>query len=165
MNENALISTTIPPKCARWFYCSVSLSRWYMNLGAYCIETPDMAYLPSWWRHQMETFSAQLALCAGNSSVPVNSPHKGQWRGALMFFSICVWINGWVNNRKAGDLRRHRGHYGVNVMYQVPCVPNISPNVLFERRYIRCGSICIYTDVYPRQPIWKNRVIHKKYKF
>ena len=25
---------------------------------------------------------------------PVNSPHKGQWRGALMFSLICVWING-----------------------------------------------------------------------
>ena len=24
---------------------------------------------------------------------------------------ICVWINGWVNNREAGDLRRYRGHY------------------------------------------------------
>ena len=24
---------------------------------------------------------------------PVNSPHKGQWRGALMFSLICVWIN------------------------------------------------------------------------
>ena len=64
----------------------------------------------------METFSALLALCAGNSPVTVNSPHKGQWRGALMFSLICVWINGWVNNRKAGDLRRHRGHYDVNVM-------------------------------------------------
>ena len=39
----------------------------------------------SWWRHQMWTFSALLAICAGNSPVPVNSPHKGQWRGALMF--------------------------------------------------------------------------------
>ena len=29
---------------------------------------------------------------------------------------ICVWINGWVNNRDAGDLRRYRGHYDVNVM-------------------------------------------------
>ena len=48
---------------------------------------------------------------------PVNSPHKGQWRGALMFSSICVWINGWVNNREAGDLRRHRAHYDVMVMY------------------------------------------------
>ena len=66
-----------------------------------------------WWRHQMETFFALLALCAGNSPVPVNSPHKGQWRGALMFSLICVWINGWVNNREAGDLRRHRGHYAV----------------------------------------------------
>ena len=30
-------------------------------------------------------------------------PHtKGLWRGAFMFSLICVWINGWVNNRKAG---------------------------------------------------------------
>ena len=36
---------------------------------------------------------------------PVNSPHKGQWRGALIFSLICVWTNGWVNNREAGDLR------------------------------------------------------------
>ena len=32
---------------------------------------------------------------------PVNSPHKGQWRGALIFSLICVWINDWVNNREA----------------------------------------------------------------
>ena len=45
---------------------------------------------------------------------PVNSPHKGQWRGAL----ICAWINVWVNNREAGDLdlRRHHAHYYVIVM-------------------------------------------------
>ena len=47
---------------------------------------------------------------------PVNSRHKGQWRGALMFSLICAWINGWVNNREAGDLRRHRSHYDVSVM-------------------------------------------------
>ena len=70
----------------------------------------------TWWRHQMETFSALLALCARNSPVPVNSPHKGQWCGALMFSLICARINDWVNNREAGDLRRHRGHYDVNVM-------------------------------------------------
>ena len=40
---------------------------------------------------------------AGNSPVPVNSPHKGQWRGALVFSLICVWIYGSVNNREAGD--------------------------------------------------------------
>ena len=72
--------------------------------------------LSTWWRHQMETFSALLALCAGNSLVPVNSPHKGQWRGALMFSLICAWINDWVNNCETGDLRCHRGHYDVNVV-------------------------------------------------
>ena len=46
--------------------------------------------LTTWWRHQMETFSALLALCVGNSPVTVNSPHKAQWRGALMFSLICV---------------------------------------------------------------------------
>ena len=47
---------------------------------------------------------------------PVNSPHKGQWRGALMFPLICAWRNGRVNNHEAGDLRRHRAHYDVTVM-------------------------------------------------
>ena len=36
---------------------------------------------------------------------PVNSPHKGQWRGALMFPLICARINGWVNNGEAGKIR------------------------------------------------------------
>ena len=47
---------------------------------------------------------------------PAKSPHKGQWCGALMFSLICVWINVWVNNREAGDLRSYRAHYDVTVM-------------------------------------------------
>ena len=39
-------------------------------------------------------------------------PHKRQWRGALMFSLICVW----VNNHEAGDLRSYRAHYDVIVM-------------------------------------------------
>ena len=70
----------------------------------------------AWWRNQMETFSALLAICAGIHRSPVNSPRKGQRRGALMFSLICVWINSWVNNREAGDLRRCRAHYDVTVM-------------------------------------------------
>ena len=64
----------------------------------------------------METCSVLLALCVGIHRSPVNSPHKGQWREALMFSLICAWINYWVNNREAGDLRRHRAHYDVIVM-------------------------------------------------
>ena len=48
---------------------------------------------------------------------PVNSQHKGQWRRAWMFSLICAWINRWVNNGKAGELRRYRAHYGVIVMF------------------------------------------------
>ena len=50
---------------------------------------------------------------------PVNYPHKGQWRAALMFYLICVWINDWVNNREAGDLRRYRAHSDVIVMVPI----------------------------------------------
>ena len=70
----------------------------------------------AWWRHQMETFSALLAFMRGIHRSPVNSPHKDQWHGALMFSLVCVWTNGWTNPRDAGDLWRHLTHYGDNVM-------------------------------------------------
>ena len=113
--------------CLRWNY-GINEQVHPKVLGR-CNYTSLSQY--SWWRHQMEPFSALLALCAGNSPVPVNSPHKGQWgnspvpvnsphkgqwRRALIFSLICAWINDWVNNREAGDLRRHRGHYDVIVM-------------------------------------------------
>ena len=64
-----------------------------------------------------ENISALLALCAGNGLVTGEFPsHKGQWRGALMFSLICAWINRWVNNGEAGDLRRHGAHYNVAVI-------------------------------------------------
>ena len=59
-----------------------------------------------------------------NSWWPVNSPLKGQWRGALKFSLICVWINDWVNNREAGDLRRYRLHHDVIVMSPVNAYPS-----------------------------------------
>ena len=49
----------------------------------------------------METFSALLAIFTGIQRSPVNSPHKADLR-----------LND-VNNREAGDLRRHRAHYDV----------------------------------------------------
>ena len=41
--------------------------------------------------------------------------HKGQWRGAWIFSLICVWMNGWENNRETGDLRRYRANYDIIV--------------------------------------------------
>ena len=69
------------------------------------------------WKH----FPRNWPFVRGIHRSPVNSPHKGQWRGALMFILICVWINDWVNDREAGDLRRYRAHYDVIVMwYKMP---------------------------------------------
>ena len=49
---------------------------------------------------------------------PVNSPHKCQWRGALMFSLNCAWTNGWANHRDASDLRCRRVHYVRTVMVE-----------------------------------------------
>ena len=54
----------------------------------------------------------------------VNSPQKGQWRGALMFSLTYTRTSNWVHNRGAGDLRRHRAHYDVTVMSWICFVPN-----------------------------------------
>ena len=47
---------------------------------------------------------------------PVNSPHKSQWRGALMFSLVYAWTNSWANNGDANDLKRHHAYYDVTVM-------------------------------------------------
>ena len=64
----------------------------------------------------METFSALLALCGGNSPVTGNSPLKRQWRRALMFSLICAWIKGWFNSCEAGDWKPHPAHYNATLM-------------------------------------------------
>ena len=65
------------------------------------------------WKH----FPRYWPLARGIHRSPVNSPHKGQWSGDLMFSLICAWINGWVNNDEVCDLRRHGAHYDVIVMW------------------------------------------------
>ena len=67
------------------------------------------------WKH----FPHNWPFVPGIHRSPVNSLHKGQWRGAVMFSLICVWRNSWENSRKAGDLRRYRAHYDVSVMSAV----------------------------------------------
>ena len=64
------------------------------------------------WKH----FPRYWPFVWGIHRSSVNSLHKGQWRGALMFSLTCPWTNGWGNNREAGDLRRNRAHYDVIVM-------------------------------------------------
>ena len=65
------------------------------------------------WEH----FPRYWPFVRGIHRSPVISLHKGRWRGALMFSLICAWMDGWVNNREAGDLRCNRAHYDVTVMF------------------------------------------------
>ena len=79
-----------------------------------CVPTRNIGII--WRRHQMETFSELLDLCAGNWLVTGEFPSQRPVTRSFDVFFICAWINDWVNNRDTGDLRRHRAHYYVNVM-------------------------------------------------
>ena len=93
------------------------------------------------WKH----FPRYWPFVRGIHRSPVNSPHKCQWRRALMYSLICAWINGWVNNREAGDLRRHRARYDVTVMVCVIpgmyCVRDPWKLILTKMRHTRGGDI------------------------
>ena len=67
------------------------------------------------WKH----FPRNWPIVRGIHRSPVNSHHKGQWRGTLMFSLISVRINVWVNNGEAGDLRHNRAHCDVIVMKRI----------------------------------------------
>ena len=95
-----------------------------LGMDSLVLELPCMltamehhAYKP--WFHddviKWKRFPRYWPFVRGIHRSPVNSPHKGQWRGTL-FSLICAWINNWVNNREPGDLRRHCAHYDVRVM-------------------------------------------------
>ena len=111
---------------------------------------------------------------------PVNSPHKGQCRGALMLSFICVWINGWVNNRGAGDSRRYRSHYDVTVMRRGHYLLSIVPysmglpntnhrslkNIIYtppshrqvgNDNYSLCAVYVQYIHLGPLLPTWFNQ--------
>ena len=78
------------------------------------------------WKH----FPRYWPFVRGIHRLPVNSQHKGQWRGDLMLTLICAWINCWANNGEAGDLRRYRAHYDVIVMHMTGCLDSSALGVL-----------------------------------
>ena len=98
-----------------------------------------------WWRHQMKTFSALLAMCAGIHRSPVSFSHKGQRCGALMFSLICAWINHCVNNGETGDLRRYRAHYDVIVMH----FTSYWPGVIIPHAQRSCWGVYWFHSVRP----------------
>ena len=92
---------------------------------------------------------------------PVNSPHKGDWRGAVMFSLICVWINGWVNNREAGGLRRYRAHYDVIVMFvEILTIPHrwTMARAGIQHRSIRSFKFVVYVLIKLRSKVYQQSI-------
>ena len=100
-----------------YIYCPKECSYWKSIQGGGFLSNHDDVIK---WKH----FPRYWPFVRGIHQSPVNSPHKGQWRGALIFSLICVCIHGWVNNPEAGDLRCSGAHYDVIVMKVVHWEPS-----------------------------------------
>ena len=97
-------------------HLKMSSGKWRPFCLGLNVLTHTQWYDVPWWRHQMEAFSALLAICAGNS--PVTGEFHAQrpvTRSFDVFFDLLL-NKRWVNTREAGDLRRYRAHYDVTVM-------------------------------------------------
>ena len=86
-------------------------------------RTRRESWYPTWWRHQMETFSALLALCAGNSPVPGEFPtQRPVTRSFDVYFDLRPnkrlgkqsW--GWWFQTLSWSLWRHRNEYWIMAM-------------------------------------------------
>ena len=99
------------------------------------------------WKH----FPRYWPCTRGIHRPPVNSPHKGQWRGALMFSLICAWTNTWAKNEDVGYLRRYNAHYDVIVMlsYILSHLRKIHLGItalfIIRTQYITSHAIYTYT--------------------
>ena len=109
---------------------------WHSKLQFQCI----------WWRRQMETFSALLALWP-----LVDSPHKGQWRGILMCF-FYLRLNKQLS--KHATRRCLETHYDVTVMVRE--ISEINP----WKRHIQGKLLCFFNWRYmdPCRSSFKDRV-------
>ena len=81
---------------------------------------------------------------------PENSPHKGQWNGALMFSLFCAWIDTWINNGEAGDSRRH---WYVIVM---PPVDFIHGNAFCTALLALCEGNPMVNNWFTKNPAMRN---------
>ena len=93
-----------------------------------------------WWRHQWKHFPRYWSFVPGIHRSPLNSPHKGQCRGAMVFSLILGWTNGWVNNREAGDLRHNCANYDVIVMEIMGCFEPCNDRIEWIRRALQTSA-------------------------
>ena len=145
---------------------SASMSQVHHHPCATATICVKLMFAWSWWRHQMETFSALLALCAGNSPVTGEFPSQRPVTRSFDVFFHLYWINGWVNNHAVGDLRRHRAHYDVIVMGYAESTPGYrhhNPIIMPTKRAEDYGSYTCFQNfqIYTKLHTY----IHTRYRW
>ena len=99
--RNLDIMSKVKPQ---WSFCEQTRSiAAIIHTRAWRFVLPGMP----WWRHQMETFFALLALCAGNSPVTGEFPAQKPVTRSFDVFLIPAWINGWWFETPSRPLWRH----------------------------------------------------------
>ena len=109
---------------------------WYMYMIFLCAVKACMFHDVVKWKH----FPRYWPFVRGIHQSLVNTPHKVQWLGTLMFSLICAWTNSWVNNQYAGDLRHHHAHYDFTVM---PC-PHVRMRLDLVMQFIMIWMYSLY---------------------
>ena len=105
-----------------------------------------------WWRHQMKNFPRYWFLVGGIHRSPMDSPHKGQWRGALMFSLICAstYVQQTIERSVIWDAivpivtsqQRHDGNwYSCGVVETSECLNDIK---ISRKRIITSSKMFVY---------------------
>ena len=136
-------------------YVTTMIFGWYWSDAELRTELDDVIK----WKH----FPCYWPFLPGIHQWPVNSQHKSQWRGALMFSFICAWIGSWVNTRMAVDLRRQHAYYDVTVMNILNHTPGasfeistvtIAPYYNGSRLRHDCNILTLILSVYRNHILW-----------
>ena len=139
----------------RYFACP----RWYLN----CL---------TWFFTMMTSSNGNIFCVTGHLCGEFTShrwiPHTKASVSELWFFSlICAWINGWVNNGEAGDLRRHRAQYDCHCNDTPPLC---SPRPHTQQYWYVLHTVIIDTfdifalSAYKLCLVWKCNKIIESYK-
>ena len=102
----------------------------------------------TWWRHQMESFSALFAFCAGNSPVIGEFPaQKASDADLWCFFFTCARINGWVNNGEVGDCPACRTYEIARRFWEVVICPIYMCLTVYEFSFI-WFDLCLFFTIF-----------------
>ena len=108
LTNGSEIVSKIQTSSFKKMHLQILIGNWQSRLR--CVKYQSKSCVLTWLRHPR-----YWPFVRGIHRSPVNSPHIDQWRRALTFSLICAWINGWVKDREADDLRRHRADYDATV--------------------------------------------------